>query len=150
MRSESGQATVEWVGLVLLVALALGALAGFAPRVDRSSLGAVVAGRLTCAVKRDCRSGFPGSPPLRAERPAAARVASAGVLPMPRGAIRGKLPGLLRKGAEKGVEVNGLLCYIRKSTAPNDTNRVGDDIADAINCLNPIDSWTGSMGGTDD
>jgi hypothetical protein len=32
MRSESGQATVEWAGLVLLVALSLGALLSLATR----------------------------------------------------------------------------------------------------------------------
>ena len=42
------------------------------------------------------------------------------------------------------------MCYLRKSTAANDSNRIGDDIADAVNCLNPIDGWTGDLGGTDD
>jgi hypothetical protein len=43
MRSERGQATVEWVGIVLLVALALAALSHFAPRADGRDLGDAVA-----------------------------------------------------------------------------------------------------------
>src|SRR5262245_55092468 len=43
MRRERGQATVEWVGIVLLVALALAALSHFAPRADGRELGRSVA-----------------------------------------------------------------------------------------------------------
>ena len=39
MRCERGQASVEWVGLVLLASLALGALAAAAPAVDGRSFG---------------------------------------------------------------------------------------------------------------
>jgi hypothetical protein len=154
MRSESGQATVEWVALVLFLALGLGALLALAPRVDGRSLGAVVARRLTCAVKGGCPGGERAGPPRRAEARAiapagAVAVPPAGAVALPRG-TRGSLRGLIRKGARKGVAANGLVCYLRKSTAPNDTNRVGDDIGDAINCMNPIDGWTGHVGGTDD
>jgi hypothetical protein len=49
MRDASGQATIEWLGLVLVAGLVLGALAAFrAPAQDRE-LGAVVAKRITCA-----------------------------------------------------------------------------------------------------
>jgi hypothetical protein len=49
MRDQSGQATIEWVGLVLVAALVLGALAAFrVPSPDRE-LGAVFAKRITCA-----------------------------------------------------------------------------------------------------
>ena len=34
MRSEHGQASVEWVGLLLLVSIALAATLAFAPEVD--------------------------------------------------------------------------------------------------------------------
>jgi hypothetical protein len=46
-RSERGQATVEWTGILLLVALALGALAHFAPRADGRELGTSLAGSIT-------------------------------------------------------------------------------------------------------
>jgi hypothetical protein len=46
IRREDGQATAEWLGLVLVVALALGALAAFrAPATDRR-LGELVAERI--------------------------------------------------------------------------------------------------------
>lgn len=56
MRSESGQASVEWVGLLLLVSLALAAALTFVPAVDGRPLGAAIARALVCAVKGDCRS----------------------------------------------------------------------------------------------
>jgi hypothetical protein len=148
MRSESGQATVEWVALVLLLALALGALLALAPRVDGRSLGTVVAQRLTCAVKSGCadeeQSGGPKRPRPRPVAPAGALAAPPGV------GTRGSVGELIKKGARRGVALNGLICYLRKSTAPNDTNRFRDDVGDAINCLNPFDGWTGDVGGTDD
>ena len=54
MRSERGQASVEWIGLLLLVALALAAALAFAPVVDGRPLGAAIARALVCAVKGDC------------------------------------------------------------------------------------------------
>jgi hypothetical protein len=42
MRGEDGQASVEWIGLVLLVAVALAALARFAPSADGRSVGSTV------------------------------------------------------------------------------------------------------------
>ena len=53
MRRHDGQATVEWIGLVLLAALALGAAAAFVPVGDRT-LGEAVAHALVCAVRGDC------------------------------------------------------------------------------------------------
>jgi hypothetical protein len=54
MRSERGQASVEWIGLVLLLALGLTALARFAPRPDAGHLGAELAQALTCAARGGC------------------------------------------------------------------------------------------------
>jgi hypothetical protein len=53
MRRIHGQATVEWIGVVLLVALALGAAAAFVPLGDRT-LGEALAHALVCAVRGDC------------------------------------------------------------------------------------------------
>jgi hypothetical protein len=56
--AERGQATVEWVGLVLGVALALGALAGgvrgTASSESATGLGEAVAKRITCAARDGC------------------------------------------------------------------------------------------------
>jgi hypothetical protein len=57
MRSERGQATVEWVGLVAIVALSLGALARASPHVDGRSVGSLVAHSLVCAVRGHCDDG---------------------------------------------------------------------------------------------
>lgn len=49
MQGESGQATLEWVALVTLTALALAAAAQLGARLDGRSLGGLVAHSLTCA-----------------------------------------------------------------------------------------------------
>ena len=51
MRSERGQATIEWVGLVLLASLVLGALAAAVPVIDGRSFGGFLSHRIVCAVK---------------------------------------------------------------------------------------------------
>jgi hypothetical protein len=56
-RGERGQATVELTALVLLVALALGALVSVAPRFDGRSFGGFLAFRFACVVLRDCHDG---------------------------------------------------------------------------------------------
>jgi hypothetical protein len=79
MQEESGQATIEWAGLVLMGALVLGALAAFrAPQQDRQ-LGAAVAKRITCATAGACtdapvaggRLGAANAPARRVPRPKA-------------------------------------------------------------------------------
>jgi hypothetical protein len=62
MQQEAGQATVEWVGLVLLAALVLGGLLALVPRRD-DSLGGVVAERIVCAVRGACGGGKASGPP---------------------------------------------------------------------------------------
>ncbi len=57
MADERGQATVEWIGLVLLVALGLGALLAFGPRVDGRSYGGFLARAIVCAVRGGCDDG---------------------------------------------------------------------------------------------
>jgi hypothetical protein len=56
MRRERGQATVEWIGLVLLVALALGALSHLAPSAD----GRTVAASLLHSVTETARKSHTG------------------------------------------------------------------------------------------
>jgi hypothetical protein len=57
MRSESGQASIEWTGVVCLVALALGAAVAFVPAIDGRSFGSLIAHSIVCAVKGGCDSG---------------------------------------------------------------------------------------------
>ena len=54
MREERGQASVEWIGLLLLVALALGALTHFAPRADGHDMAATVLKPMKCAARGGC------------------------------------------------------------------------------------------------
>jgi hypothetical protein len=53
---ERGQASVEWIGLLLLVSVALVSAIAFVPAVDGRPLGAAIARALVCAVKRDCHA----------------------------------------------------------------------------------------------
>jgi hypothetical protein len=53
---QRGQASVEWVGLLLLVSLALAAALAFVPAMDGRPLGAALARALVCSVKGDCHA----------------------------------------------------------------------------------------------
>lgn len=160
MSAERGQASVEWAAAVLLVALALGALGALAPRVDGRPLGELIAGRIGDGAEagraagrsaRDAAAARSAAQPA-ATRPSAARRSAHEAAPLRAGAMpppalpRGRrLRELLRKGARRGIAANGLACYLRKSTERGDPDRVGDDVADAVNCLNPVDGWTGEL-----
>jgi hypothetical protein len=60
LRGESGQATVEWTGLVLLATLALAALVAFGPRIDGRSFGGFLTHAIVCAVRGGCDDGDAG------------------------------------------------------------------------------------------
>jgi hypothetical protein len=133
--SDSGQATVEWVGLLLAVGLALGALAGGVRGAtggdggdEARGLGEAVAKRITCAARDLCeargggaeRLGSPaprGAPPAprrapphppRAAPPRAAPPRSAP--PTPPRSEAGALPTLGRVGS--GVAEHAwLVCF---------------------------------------
>jgi len=57
VREERGAATVEWTGIVVVVAIALGSLGLVAPTVDGRSLGAAISHALVCAVEGGCDDG---------------------------------------------------------------------------------------------
>jgi hypothetical protein len=67
MRGERGQASVEWIGLVLLVALGLAALVRVSARPEPAELGQTVLSAMTCAARDGC-----GGHPKEARRPARA------------------------------------------------------------------------------
>jgi hypothetical protein len=63
MPSERGQASVEWVGAVLLLAVTLGALARVAERADGTEIATAGLRATTCALHRDCEgAGGKGAP----------------------------------------------------------------------------------------
>jgi hypothetical protein len=68
MRSERGQVSVEWIVLVLLLALALAALTRFAPRADAGDLGAGLVSAITCAARGGCDAKRDGPRPIGATR----------------------------------------------------------------------------------
>jgi hypothetical protein len=53
---QRGQASIEWVGLLLLVSVALAAAVAFVPAVDGRPLGSAIARVIVCAVRGDCHS----------------------------------------------------------------------------------------------
>src|SRR3954471_2305024 len=55
MRSESGQASVEFVATVLLVAIAFASAIAFVPAFDGRPLGASIARAIVCAGRGDCQ-----------------------------------------------------------------------------------------------
>ncbi|HWB69788.1 MAG TPA: hypothetical protein VG518_07405, partial [Solirubrobacterales bacterium] len=57
MGGERGQTTVEWVGLVLLVSLALAGLVAFGVRVPGVSLARSISSKILCAAAMADRCG---------------------------------------------------------------------------------------------
>ncbi|SRR6266540_6153877 len=163
MRSERGQASVEWIGIVLLLAIALAALARFAPRADGRSLATTLVGSVTYAAQRTdrpepqvvgMRSGKrdDSAPPEREAfvvpplipRPGQAR---------PRPGLRlPEAPGLLRR-ARRGVGLAwrrawlGCLAYERarwaflhpESRFPGYTIPRSELLRIANDCISPVD-----------
>jgi hypothetical protein len=83
MRGERGQASVEWIGLLLLAALALAALSHLAPRAGGHDMAATVLEPMECAARGRCAPG--PQPPRPAAGPALERAAVPFLLPQPRG-----------------------------------------------------------------
>lgn len=137
MRRESGQATIEWVGLVLVAALVLGALAASrAPAADRE-LGGLLARRITCAAGAAC----PRGPAVRLPARASAGVA---VPPVPRtkavDAFR-RLRGVGRLTNRIWIACLGYRRFVWERDhvlQPNGTMPLGEALAIADTCLNPL------------
>jgi hypothetical protein len=132
MRSDRGQATVEWTGLLLVVALVLVAAGRLASSADGSELGATLAHVVTHPGRAAHRIG---SRP----RPAPAR-------PSPP-SRRPALPSLKRPGALARKAWFACLVYERiryaqshpESRIPGYTFPYGVALRIAGRCLNPLD-----------
>ena len=85
VHGEGGQATVEWVALVLLAALVVGAAAAFAGREPDRGLGELVA-------KRIARGAGELEPAAAAAAPAAAALPPRPLRPRPPAAARSAAP----------------------------------------------------------
>ena len=154
MRSERGQASLEWIVLVLLLAIALAALARFAPRADAGDLGGELVSTLTCAARGGCdprRSGgaptrLVTAPPLLPLAPRARRNRRAWLRP-PRSAA----PILRRAGRGAGVlwRRSWMICLgyerVRYSVLhpeirfPNAAIPMAEGVRIANDCLSPVD-----------
>src|ERR1051325_5047208 len=54
MSDERGQASVEWIAVLLLVSCVFAGALAFVPAIDGRPLGASIVRALVCAVKDDC------------------------------------------------------------------------------------------------
>jgi hypothetical protein len=150
MGDASGQATIEWVALVLVAALVLGALAAFrAPAQDRG-LGKLLAERIACtAAGRGCAPVAEGG---LAERPSRRRAMAAPPRVRARrlrrvvnraGALDAidRLRGLGKWGGRMWMVCLGYRRYIFERDHRLDAIR-GMPLAEAIDiadeCLNPL------------
>jgi len=107
MTDEQGQASVEWVGLLLLVSLALGGVVAFAPRVDGRSLGGFLAHRMVCAVRLGCDDGDASLARMYGRREAAL--------------VRANAPGLAYESGEPSLPVDFRHCRrLACAAAPDD------------------------------
>ena len=106
---QRGQATVEWLALLLVLALGLGALAALAPLIDGRSLGGFFAHRFVCAVRGGCSERDGDAALARAYGP---RVA---------GLVRSHAPSLVYEPGERQLPVDWRRCRRpRCANAPDD------------------------------
>jgi hypothetical protein len=104
---EDGQALVEWMGVVLAVALILGAAISVAVAADGRSLGGLIANRVLCSVRGDCAG--------RDEALERAYGHSGAAL------VRRHLPGLVYEPGERQLPVDWRDCRdIECAIAPDD------------------------------
>jgi hypothetical protein len=93
---ERGQATIEWVALVSLVAVALGALVAFGPHVDGRSYGGFLARAILCAARGGCDDGRSGLQLAYGPRDAAL--------------VRGYAPSIVYEPGEKEIPIDYRRC----------------------------------------
>jgi hypothetical protein len=102
LRSERGQATVEWAGLVLFASLALGALLRFGPSLDGRSFGGFLAHRISCAARGGCDDGDA----------ALARVYGSGRGSGRAALVRAHAPGVVYEPGERQLPVDWRRCRV--------------------------------------
>jgi hypothetical protein len=147
---EGGQATVEWIGLVLGIALALAALAAGGREAVRgesaTALGRAVAKRITCAARDACgvgsaagagggdrRDGAPGGS-LRAPR------LPRGLPPSTAADVSRLLPGAARLASRAWIVCLGYRRWrydVDHPRTPGQAVPVGDTLEIVNECVNP-------------
>lgn len=151
MHGEGGQATVEWVALVLAAALVLGAAAAFSGRETDRGLGETVAKRIARAAS--------GVGPAPAAKGSPAGRSPAGATPTPRAAPSppraappGPVPGAVDafralRGVGDVAKRAWIVCLgyrrwkyeLEHPSAPNEALPVDEALAIVNTCLNPHD-----------
>jgi len=149
MRGERGQASVEWVGLVLLAALVLGGTASLVTDRD-ANLGRTVAARIGCAAKAACAIA-PGerTPAVRPRPgPSTRMLSAAGVGPRATDAFR-RLRGVAAVAKGAWIVCLGYRRWryeLDHPRSPAEPMPLPDALAIANACLNPYafvaDEWT--------
>lgn len=157
MHSERGQASVEWVGLVLLLALGLVALVRFAPRADAGDLGPELIHAIGCATRGGCdaRAGGPTALGGRARKlvtapPLVPTAPREGRAPLPRSDLPGR--DLARRtwgSAGRLYRRSWMLClgYERvrydvlhpETGAPHQEIPLSESLRMANDCVSPVD-----------
>lgn len=167
MWSERGQATIEWIGATLLLALALGALGRVAARVDAAPVATALLGASTCAARGDCgeRGAVQATPRAqtvpRAPRPAVTvpplvphapreRIGRAPSDPLRRAPSErlGRPPALARRSVGALWRRAWLLCFgyerarfglLRPETGPRQTVPLSGVLQMVNDCVSPFD-----------
>jgi len=107
MRCERGQATIEWVGLVLLASIALGALVTAVPVIDGRSFGGFLSHRIYCTILGDCDRGLPELARAYGEEDAEL--------------LRRYAPDLVYEPGERSIPIDFRRCRARRcADAPDD------------------------------
>ena len=107
MDEQRGQASVEWVALVLVATLVLGGLVAVAPVADARPVGGFLAHAIVCAVTRGCQDGDRALARAYGNRDAALARAFA--------------PNLVYERGERSLPVDFRRCRARAcSDAPDD------------------------------
>jgi hypothetical protein len=97
--SQRGQATIEWTGVVLLVALTFGAAIALVPIVDGRSFGSWLAHSVLCAVRSGCVTSADALQAAYGERDAAL--------------VRRHAPGIVYEPGERSLPVDFRRCRSR-------------------------------------
>jgi len=132
MRSESGQATVEWVGLLLMVALALGALAALRAPSGERDLGELLAKRIATP---EAAAAPPRGAPLRAParlRAPVSRARAADAFQRLRG-----LGDVARRVWIVCLGYRRFLYELERPRMPGEVMSVEEALEVADDCLNP-------------
>ena len=154
MGSESGQATIEWTGLVLLVAVALGALLTLAQPVDGRRLGGSVAHAITCAARGGCAAAGRAPPAAGRSSPRIAVPAPPRARPRPQRAappVRAGGDSTALRGARTAAKRLWLLCLgyrrfrydLEHPRAPTEAVPMSETLDTVNECLNPLSFLVG-------